>query len=184
MRNPPVEGIMIEKKPLFKFCPICRTELAAKDIDGVARLACAGCGWVNYQNPVPVAVAAVINGRREVLVTRRAFEPAAGQWSLPGGFVESNEHPEEACLRELLEETGIKGEIVRLAGIYSFSSRIHGSLLVMGYEVKPLSEELKLNKEVSEAKFAAYSDIPEITFASHRKLLYDIFKEFSDLKEK
>ena len=98
--------------------------------------------------------------------------------------MESNEHPEEACLRELLEETGIKGEIVRLAGIYSFSSRIHGSLLVMGYEVKPLSEELRLNKEVSEAKFAAYSDIPEITFASHRKLLYDIFKEFSDLKEK
>jgi len=38
-----------------------------------------------------------------------------------------------------------------------------------------LSEELKLNKEVSEAKFAAYSDIPEITFASHQKLLHDIF---------
>ncbi|MBA3052711.1 NUDIX hydrolase [bacterium] len=166
----------MDKKPVFKFCPICRAELAAKDIDGAARLTCPSCRWINYQNPVPVAVAAVVNTRREVLVSRRAFEPAAGQWSLPGGFVESGEHPEEACLRELMEETGIKGEIIRLVGVYSFSSRIHGSLLVMGYEVKPLSEELKLNKEVSEAKFVPYHDIPHITFASHVKLLQDVFK--------
>ncbi|MBU4134660.1 NUDIX hydrolase, partial [bacterium] len=131
---------MIEKKAVFKFCPMCRAMLEVKDIDGAARLVCGGCGWINYQNPVPVAVAAVLNARRDVLITRRTFAPAAGQWSLPGGFVEYNEHPADACLRELREETGIKGEIIRLAGIYNFSSRIHGSLLVIGYEVKALSE--------------------------------------------
>ncbi|PKM99865.1 MAG: hypothetical protein CVU78_03945, partial [Elusimicrobia bacterium HGW-Elusimicrobia-2] len=143
---------MIDKKPIFKFCPICRTELVAKDIDGAARLACPSCRWINYQNPVPVAVAAVVNTRGEVLVSRRAFEPAAGQWSLPGGFVESGEHPEEACIRELMEETGIKGEIVRLVGVYSFSSRIHGSLLVMGYEVKPLAQVRQNSEKNSENK--------------------------------
>jgi len=132
--------------------------------------------WINYQNPVPVAVAAVLNARREVLIARRNFEPAAGKWSLPGGFVEAGEHPGSACLRELVEETGIKGEIVRLAGIYNFNSRVHGSLLVIGYEVKALTEELKLNEELSEGKFFKYKDVPYITFASHKKLLKDIFE--------
>ncbi|MEA2081303.1 MAG: NUDIX hydrolase [Elusimicrobiota bacterium] len=167
---------MIDKKAVFKFCPMCRVLLEVKDIDGATRLVCPGCGWINYQNPVPVAVAAVLNPRREVLITRRAFEPAAGQWSLPGGFVEYNEHPADACLRELMEETGIKGGIVRLGGIYSFNSRVHGSLLVVGYEVKALTEELKLNEEVSEAEFVEYKNVPDITFASHKKLLKDIFE--------
>jgi ADP-ribose pyrophosphatase YjhB (NUDIX family) len=168
---------MTDKKQVFKFCPLCTTALVARDIDGAARLVCPGCGWVNYQNPVPVAVAAALNSRKEVLIIRRAFEPAAGQWSLPGGFVENNEHPEAACLRELAEETGLRGEIARFAGIYTFSSRVHGSLLVIGYEVRLLTGELKLNSEVSEAKFVEYKDAPDITFASHQKLLKDVFEK-------
>ncbi|PIU18871.1 MAG: NUDIX hydrolase [Elusimicrobia bacterium CG08_land_8_20_14_0_20_44_26] len=167
---------MIDKKTVFKFCPICRASLEVKNIDEAARLVCASCGWINYRNPVPVAVAAALNARREVLIIKRAFEPAAGRWSLPGGFVEYNEHPADTCIRELQEETGIKGEIIRLLGIYNFSSRIHGSLLVVSYEVRALTEELKLNKEISDAKFAEYKDVPYITFASHRKILKDIFE--------
>ena len=168
---------MIDKKTVFKFCPMCRILLEVKEIDGATRLVCDACGWINYQNPVPVAVAAVLNSRKEVLITRRAFEPAAGQWSLPGGFVEYNEQTADACRRDLVEETGIKGEIVRLAGLYNFHSRVHGSLLVVGYEVKALTEELKLNNEVSEAEFVEYKNVPDITFASHKKLLKDIFEK-------
>jgi ADP-ribose pyrophosphatase YjhB (NUDIX family) len=42
-----------------------------------------------------------------LLVVRRAREPGAGQWSVPGGRVEPGESDEAAVAREVLEETGL-----------------------------------------------------------------------------
>jgi 8-oxo-dGTP diphosphatase len=44
-----------------------------------------------------------------VLLIRRAHQPFAGKWALPGGFVEPTETAAEGALRELQEETGISG---------------------------------------------------------------------------
>ncbi|HET9013659.1 MAG TPA: NUDIX hydrolase [Gemmatimonadaceae bacterium] len=43
-----------------------------------------------------------------VVLVRRASEPLKGQWSLPGGAVETGETLETAIQREILEETGIE----------------------------------------------------------------------------
>lgn len=51
-----------------------------------------------------------------VLLTRRADN---GRWCLPGGHVDSGESVAEACVREVLEETGLHVEIQRLIGVYS-----------------------------------------------------------------
>lgn len=45
---------------------------------------------------------------REVLIVRRAREPLAGSWSLPGGAIELGETAAEACVREVMEETGLE----------------------------------------------------------------------------
>ena len=42
-----------------------------------------------------------------VMLTRRAREPQAGWWDLPGGFLEPGEHPEAALIREVREELGV-----------------------------------------------------------------------------
>jgi len=54
-----------------------------------------------------------------VLLIRRAGHPYLGKWALPGGFVRSNETTEQAAVRELHEETGVKD--VYLEQLYTFS---------------------------------------------------------------
>jgi 8-oxo-dGTP diphosphatase len=55
-----------------------------------------------------------------LLLTRLAtIEVDAGAWTLPGGGVEFGEHPDAAVLRELEEETGLRGEIEEIAGVFS-----------------------------------------------------------------
>lgn len=55
------------------------------------------------------------SGRR-VLLTQRADN---GKWCLPGGQMEPGESAEEACIREIFEETGLEISVGRLIGVYS-----------------------------------------------------------------
>ena len=46
----------------------------------------------------------------EILLIERGHEPFTGKLALPGGHVDYDEDPMVGCLRELKEETGLKGE--------------------------------------------------------------------------
>ncbi len=65
-----------------------------------------------------------------MLLARRKFEPQAGKWDLPGGFLEEDEEPLDGLRRELREETGVEIEPLELAGIwadrYGGERRRHG----------------------------------------------------------
>lgn len=63
------------------------------------------------ERPVLAASAVVLDDEGRVLLVRRAHDPGRGQWSVPGGRVESGETLEEACAREVLEETGYVVEV-------------------------------------------------------------------------
>ena len=69
-----------------------------------------------YANPAPTASALVVDGEGRVLLTRRARDPGAGLWDLPGGFIEENEDALETLGRELREELGVEVEPGRLVG--------------------------------------------------------------------
>jgi 8-oxo-dGTP diphosphatase len=56
---------------------------------------------------------------RIVLVRLAPDEVEAGAWTLPGGGVEYGEHPDDAVLREVEEETGLIGRIDAILGIFS-----------------------------------------------------------------
>lgn len=69
------------------------------------------------------ADAVVVDRDRRVLFIRRRNPPFAGCLALPGGFVESDESVEDACRRELAEETGIIVRRLQLVGVYSAPGR-------------------------------------------------------------
>jgi len=159
---------------MFKFCPLCRYYLRRKRVDGHKRLVCQKCGWIYYKNPLPVVVCAAKNRKGKILVVKRNLKPGINKWALPGGFVESGEAPEIACLRELEEETGLKGKIKRLVGVYIQKTKEYGSLLIIGYEVVIAQGLLSLNNELKDAKFFNKEELPVIPFLSHRKIIEKI----------
>jgi len=69
------------------------------------------------ERPV-VGVGAVILNAGQVLLVRRGSEPLKGQWSLPGGGLETGERLEDGLRREVREETGLEIEARGLAGVY------------------------------------------------------------------
>jgi mutator protein MutT len=89
--------------------------------------------------------AVVFDDTGRLLLVRRAHEPGRGRWSVPGGRVEAGETDHQAVLREVVEETGLTVEIIRLLGhvqrrapegavfdIYDYYCRSAGGTLVAG----------------------------------------------------
>jgi len=156
----------------FRYCPRCSHSLIAIRKEGRKRLACPECGWINYENPLP-SVAVVIRKGDKILLVKRGVEPGKGRWALPSGFIEIEETPQKACLRELKEETGLKGKIKRLIGVYSQRTKIYKNVLIISYEVIPEGKP-KPGSDTKEVKFFSLKNLPPIPFSSHRKTIRDI----------
>ena len=67
-----------------------------------------------------VAAYGVVQRNDRVLLVRLTERtPAPGSWSLPGGGIDHGEHPADAVIRELYEETGLRGRVVDLLDVDS-----------------------------------------------------------------
>lgn len=73
--------------------------------------------------PLLVVDAVVFDTKGRVLLIRRKNPPFKGQHALPGGFVDIGETVEDACRRELMEETGVAAGKLTLVGVYSDPKR-------------------------------------------------------------
>lgn len=98
--------IIASSHPLsrFRFCPCCGSEHF--DTYDARAKRCKVCGFTYYHNAAAATVAVIVNEKQELLVSRRALEPARGTLDLPGGFVDPGESATEGVEREVLEETG------------------------------------------------------------------------------
>ena len=94
----------------FRYCPLCGSEKFVEN--NVKSKRCEACGFVYYFNPSSSTVAVIVNEKNELLVVRRAKEPARGTLDLPGGFCDCYETAEEGVMREVKEETGLSVDSV------------------------------------------------------------------------
>lgn len=157
---------------MFRYCPLCGSGLSPREEEGRERFFCPACQWIHYENPLPSAAALVQIDKGEILLVRRGVKPGLGKWALPSGFIEIEETPEEACLRELSEETGLEGDILRLVGVYLEKSQVYKKVLIIGYEVKT-SGHPSPGSDSLEAKYFPLERIPEIAFSSHSEIIRD-----------
>lgn len=156
-------------------CPFCGNPLTQKVLEGQQRLFCRQCGVPLYENPVPATCTVVVDGSRQILLVKRSVEPKSGQWCLPGGFMELGEKPEQAALRELMEETGLSGKIERLLGVTSNHSEAYHTVLMIGYLVIQFTGRLKPGDDASDAAYFHRTDLPQIAFQSHRHFIQQYF---------
>lgn len=103
----------------FHYCPQCGS--CHFEVHDEKSKKCADCGFVYYFNPATATVALIVNEQNELLVCRRAKEPAKGTLDLPGGFIDMNETSEEGVAREVKEETGL--EVTQSSYLFSLPNR-------------------------------------------------------------
>src|SRR5579884_3944024 len=72
----------------------------------------------DYPDRPFLGVGAVIIDDNKVLLVRRANPPLQGEWSIPGGLVETGESTRDAIIREVLEETALRVEVAALVEVF------------------------------------------------------------------
>lgn len=150
-----------------------------KEEEGINRDFCPACNLIFYENPLPV-VSAIVAEDRRILLVKRGKSPYKGSWCLPTGFAEIGESIEEAALRELKEETGVKGRILSLANVQSYKSRFYGDLLFISYEVEQTGGTLKPGSDTVAARYFPVDKLPRLAFPSNRDAMRSYIRSKSE----
>jgi len=163
--------------PDYKFCPRCAGNLQIRFTEGRERLVCEKCGFIFYQNPAP-AMAIILQRQGDLLLVKRKYEPCAGMWSLPAGFVEMGESPEHCAVREVKEETNLDIFLDGLFGVYPAMDDPRSQVVVVVYRGRIKDGEVRPGDDAIEAQFFGLERLPkDIAFDSHRKVIAALRQE-------
>lgn len=157
----------------FKYCPMCATELVYRELYDRMRQQCPACEWIHFQDP-KVGAGVIVEQAGKVLLGRRGIDPGRGQWCFPSGFVEIDESPETAAVRECKEETGLEVELTGLFDIFHYFSAVKGAGVLILYRAQITGGKPKPMDDMVELAFYGPSELPandEIAFESNRQAL-------------
>jgi len=122
-------------------------------------------------------IAVVLNPNKDKIVTvKRCDVPV---WVLPGGGIDFGETPENAVVREVFEETGLKVEIVRKVGEYYPSHPLAQYTYV--FECSPIDGQPAKGSETRDISFASINMLPEPFLPVHQYWIDDTLQQSQEL---
>jgi len=129
----------------------------------------------DYPRPALTVDALILAGEGEewnILLIRRGKEPYKNLWALPGGFVDMEETLEQACLRELQEETGLHLEQLSQFRVFDAPGRDprHRTISVVFHGIAETPASVRGGDDASDAGWFPLSDLPQLAF-DHREII-------------
>lgn len=161
----------------FVYCPKCgQKSLQHND----KCITCKNCDFVYYINMNAAVAAIICNDKQEILFSVRKNDPQKGKLDLPGGFVDLGETAEEAIVREIYEELGVK--VVEMSIINTFVNNylyknIEYQTLDIIFKVKINSfENIKPADDVADVVFKSLDSVnfDDIAFKSIKNVVLHI----------
>ena len=129
-----------------------------------------------YKYPHPsVTTDCVIFGfdgtKLSVLLVKRGVEPYKGRWAFPGGFMNMDESAEEGALRELQEETGLKGAYIRQFHTFTAPERDpRERVITIAYYALVRMQEVAGGDDADDARWFTLDEVPQLAF-DHDQIL-------------
>jgi ADP-ribose pyrophosphatase YjhB (NUDIX family) len=154
---------------VIAYCSSCGAKTQTRVIGRQRLSVCDACDRIFFRNP-KVVVTALIEDDGRVLLVRRDIEPGRGLWGLPGGFVDWDEHPEQAMARECLEEIAVRVEPLELLGVEHVITDDEG-IVILPYRARLVSGVPVAADEVQQVGWFSPESLPPLAFPSHRKIL-------------
>ncbi|MBN1924367.1 MAG: NUDIX hydrolase [Prolixibacteraceae bacterium] len=134
-----------------------------------------------YPRPALTTDAIIIaneKGKKYILLIERGIEPFMGMWALPGGFIEMDEELDEACARELKEETGIEGlhlELFTCVGTIGRDPRGRTISVIFSATI-PERIPVASGDDAARAKWFLVENLPELAF-DHSLIIRNYFQK-------
>jgi 8-oxo-dGTP diphosphatase len=156
-----------------RYCPHCTAPLHERPAFGRRRLTCHACGFVHFRE-AKVGVSVLVEEAGRLLLVRRAIDPGQGLWSLPSGFLDWDEAPEVAAVRECAEETGLQVADPVLVEVRQYTDDFRGPGLNLVYRARAAGGRLEAGDDAAEVRFFAPEELPageDVAFANHRRLI-------------
>ncbi|NOR75763.1 MAG: NUDIX domain-containing protein [Draconibacterium sp.] len=135
----------------------------------------------NYKYPrAALTVDAIVfvreNNSTYILLIQRGNEPFKNRWALPGGFIEMDETLENACKRELVEETGLHVDKMTQFKAFDAINRDprHRTISVIFFAELHEIKTVKGGDDAARAEWFSILDLPTLGF-DHNQILNDFF---------
>jgi 8-oxo-dGTP diphosphatase len=155
------------------FCQECGTRMELRPVEDRDVPHCPNCGFIAWRNPL-VATMVIVATPGGIVLGRRAIEPGKGLWCLPGGFVNEDEEPKGAAVRECDEEIRAEVEISGLLDVYHITRGDGRGMIGIAYTGRLADGEAPApGPEMLEVGLFAPDNLPELAFDSHRRAVAD-----------
>lgn len=123
-----------------------------------------------YPERPMVGVGILIRRGDRYLLIKRAADPDAGLWSIPGGLVEVGERAADAAVREAREETGLDVEVVEILGVVDKiireGGRVKFHFVIVDYLAEPRGGALEASSDALDAVWVGAEEFPRYELSS------------------